>query len=524
MSAIRSLHPVSVALAFLASGCATSSMTDTPAVPAFESAPQPAPSDAPAEDAVPVETAVESVAAASAPAPLAAAEASFSPAEQEPAQEPEQDPSARAEVLSIWNSPAFRRQLALSYLSETEIEPGVTLEERDLVLEVMDLVSKDQIDEAVELILDVRTEGSSAVFDFTLANLRFQQDDLPAAVVACRQAIDKHPKFRRAWRLIGQIHVREAEFDEALPALTRVVELGGGDAITYGMLGFAYVSTARYLPAESAFRQAILLDPYTIDWKMGLAESLFRQARFPEAVAFFGQLIEENPSKPDFWLAQGEGYARMGETLKAAENFEMVDRLGGSTYDSLMNLGDIYANAELFELAVSGYQRALAMDPTKPIDRLVRAAKYLSANGALSETRALVETIEASLGEDVDVAVRKDLLRLRARIAVAEGVGEEEATILEQIVALDPLDGDALILLGQHAGRGGDVEQAIFYFERAANIDGFEADAKIRHGQLLVGQGRYQEALPLLRRAQQLAPRDNVQEYIEQVERFAQSR
>lgn len=189
-----------------------------------------------------------------------------------------------------------------------------------------------------------------------------------------------------------------------------------------------------------------------------------------------------------------------------------------------MNLGDIYANGELFELAVSGYQRALAMDPTKPIDRLVRAAKYLSANGALSETRALVESIEASLGEDVDVAVRKDLLRLRARIAVAEGVGDEETKILEEIVSLDPLDGDALILLGQQAGRSGNVEQAVFYLERAANIEGFEADAKIRHGQLLVGQGRYQEALPLLRRAQQLQPRDNVQEYIEQVERFAQSR
>ena len=103
-------------------------------------------------------------------------------------------------------------------------------------------------------------------------------------------------------------------------------------------------------------------------------------------------------------------------------------------------------------------------------------------------------------------------------------VGEEQVRILEEIVELDPLDGDALILLGRQAGRGGDVEQAVFYFERAANVEGFEADAKIRHGQLLVGQGRYQEALPLLRRAQQLAPRDNVQEYIEQVERFAQSR
>jgi len=89
---------------------------------------------------------------------------------------------------------------------------------------------------------------------------------------------------------------------------------------------------------------------------------------------------------------------------------------------------------------------------------------------------------------------------------------------------LDPLDGEALILLGQNYARKGDAEKAVFYYERAASIESFEADAKIRHAQLLVGNGKYDEALPLLRRAQQLNPRDNIQKYLEQVERVAKSR
>jgi len=39
-----------------------------------------------------------------------------------------------------------------------------------------------------------------------------------------------------------------------------------------------------------------------------------------------------------------------------------------------------------------------------------------------------------------------------------------------------------------------------------------------------VSQGKYAEALPLLRRAQQLKPRENIQQYLEQVERVSQSR
>ena len=96
--------------------------------------------------------------------------------------------------------------------------------------------------------------------------------------------------------------------------------------------------------------------------------------------------------------------------------------------------------------------------------------------------------------------------------------------VLEKIVELDPLDGEALILLGQHAARNDDLEKAIFYYERAENLEKFEADAKVRHAQLLVKHGKYDEALPLLRRAQQINPRENVQKYVEQVERIAKTR
>ena len=127
-------------------------------------------------------------------------------------------------------------------------------------------------------------------------------------------------------------------------------------------------------------------------------------------------------------------------------------------------------------------------------------------------------------GESLATEDQKDMLKLRARLAVATGASEEEAKILQEIVAIDPLDGEALILLGQHSARGGNPEQAVFYYERAANLEKFEADAKVRHAQMLVGQGKYQEALPLLRRAQSIKPRDNIQQYLEQIERVAQGK
>lgn len=429
--------------------------------------------------------------------------------------------------LKIWNDPSFQKYFANSYIAETEIEPGVTADEREQMLDVLEYISEDNLDKARGVLEKEisRNKAVSAVFDFTLANIYFQQDNLEQAAPYYQAAVDKYPKFRRAWKNLGLIYVRQQEFAKALPVLTRVVELGGGDAITYGLLGFAYSSEENHLAAESAYRMAILLDPETLDWKMGLARSFFKQERFAEAVSLCGQLVKIYPERADLWLLQANAYIGLNQPLKAAEIYEILNHLGQATVDSLNVLGDIYINQELYAMAADHYINAMQKDPQYDLDRAVRSAKVLIARGAFQETRQLITHIETEFAERLDTETRKDLLKLRARLAVADGSGDdEEFRVLNEIVELDPLDGEALILLGQYCARNGDAEKAVFYYQRAEAIEAFEADAKVRHAQLLVGNGQYDEAVPLLKRAQLLNPRDNIQEYLEQVERVAKNR
>ncbi len=426
--------------------------------------------------------------------------------------------------LKIWNDSSFQKRFAESYMAETEIEPRVTIEERDRMQKVLEFMSSGEMDKAAGLLEKSRGEKANALYDFMLANILFQQEKIDQAAGIYQIAVEKYPKFRRAWRNLGLIYVRMNEFEKALPVLTRVIELGGSDSLTYGLLGFAYSSVENHLSAESSFRMAVLLDPATIDWKMGLARSLFKQERYAEAVSLCDNLISGNPDRADFWLLQANAYIGLNQPLKAAENYELVDRIGKSTIDSLNMLGDVYINEGLYEMAVDAYIRAMGKGTQYKIERAIRAAKALTARGEIKETRKLIDSIKDLHGGQVSTEENKDLLKLRARLAVAEGSGGEEARVLEEIVGLDPLDGEALILLGQHSNRNGDTERAVFYYERAANIEKYEADARVRHAQLLVGMGKYDEALPLLRKAQQLKPRDDVLKYMEQVERIAKPR
>jgi tetratricopeptide (TPR) repeat protein len=441
-----------------------------------------------------------------------------------PRSDPVQTGNLSEAALAIWNSPAFQKQFTESYLSETEIEPGLTVNEHEHVQGVLEHMAENRMDKALELLDKHGRKGASAVFDFLTANIYVQRERLDEALVALRKAIDKHPKFRRAWQNLGWLYFRQGEATLALPALTRTIELGGGTAVTYGMLAFSYANQGNHLSAETAYRMAILLDPDTVDWKKGLAISLFQQRRFADAAALFDTLIAAQPDSAELWLAQANAYIGLGKPLKAAENYEMVDYLGASTLDSLSNLGDIYVNEQLFDLAASYFVRALEKDPKAYFGRAMRSARDLSIRGALDETSLLVERIEALVGDELGAAQRAELLRLRARVAMERGGGEAEALLLEEIVALDPLDGKALILLGDHESRAGDVEKAAFYYERAGSVEAFEAEAKVRHAQLLVGEQRYGEALPLLRRALALEDKENVRAYLEQVELISKAR
>jgi tetratricopeptide (TPR) repeat protein len=267
----------------------------------------------------------------------------------------------------------------------------------------------------------------------------------------------------------------------------------------------------------------MLLEPKVLDWKLGLTHSVLRQRKYAEAITLCEELLALYPDRADFWTLQANAYIGLEQPLKAAENFEIIRRMGKATVQSLNTLGDIYINESLWDLAVIAYSDSLALDPDQKSDRPLRNVEVLAQRSALAQAKVLLDKVKKTYEGWLDVEERKRMLKLEARITVAEGSGEGSAGVLEEIVALDPLDGEALILLGQHYARIEQPEQAIFYYERAESLEEYEADAKIRHAQLLVEQSRFREAVPLLKRALELQPRDDVVRYLEQVERIART-
>jgi len=429
-----------------------------------------------------------------------------------------------ADLSAIWNDPTFQKQFVGGYGINAEIEPRVTPEEVKLLEKVRPLMAND-LPKAEALLTKEINPKSSAVLDYTLGGIQFQQDKMADALGSFEKAAAKFPSFRRAYRNIGLINVKDGKYDESIKAFTKMIELGGGDAYSYGLLGFAYAAKQDFQAAEASYKNALLLQPENTEWRLGLTRCVFKQQKFEDAATLLTGLIERYPEKADFWLLQAHTYLGMKQPLKAAENFEAVDMLGKSTADSLHTLGDIYVTENLMDLAAHAYVRAIDIDLKQPLSRPLHAAEVLAARGGSSQAREVAAHISKVWKDQMNEADRRKLLKIEARLSMADGSSTAEtASMLEEIVKLDPLDGEALMLLGQHYSRQNEPDRAIFYYERAESIDAYEVNAKVRHAQVLVSMSRYADAIPLLRRAQEVKPREDIARYLEQVERISKTK
>jgi tetratricopeptide (TPR) repeat protein len=431
--------------------------------------------------------------------------------------------SPRNPTTDMWNDPDFIKSFTGSYGILAEYEPPISNDEKLVLRSLMNAIRSNPKSAITALEPQIKPK-TSAAFDFILANLYFQDGNLANAEKYYNQATRKFPNFRRAYKNLGLVQVQSGNYKAAVKSISKAMELGEVDGRSYGLLGYSYLTQELYYPAETAYRQAILMQPGTLDWKLGLARCLMETERYGDAIALFDTLIKLQPNRADFLLLQGNAYIGKQEPMAAARNIEIVRRMGKAELATLTLLGDIYINNDAPSLALDAYQAALQVANNNDSKSLIRAAEILTRSGSFAEGKTMIRSTRERFGDQLSNANDLKLLTLEAKIARAENDNETALTALKQIIERDALNGEALIELGNIYAAQGDLPKAINRFEQAEKIEAFERKALIAHAQALVANTDYQAALPLLRRALYMQPDNNLEDYVKRVERAARDK
>ena len=445
---------------------------------------------------------------------------------------------------SLFRDPAFIKDFVGSYGILSDVEPRVTADEQSMLGSVRELFEASKFKEAEAAIqqfiretenpTDKKMEPAeiSPAMIFVLGNLYFQADRTEEARKQFLEAIKRFPRFRRAHTNLGYLYISKNQTDLALPMFQKAVELGESSSRVYGLIGYCHLLRKNPLAAENAYRQAYLLDPNARDWKLGLAQSLMGQEKFPEAASMIGTLIEENPNDKQLWLQQTNAYLAMEKREAAAVNLEILRIKGLADENNLNLLGNLYMDRSQPQLALNAYLAAIDKAPSLDVPRALKSARILNDYGFPEKAEDFIRKIRSKLGEKIPDETLTSLLLTEVRVAQSQKQNERVGSLLAKLTEIQPTNGEVLLELARHHDiqardeadeekRASLIQEARTSYQLAIRDQEVAYPANLGLGQMYVRERRYVDAVPLLESALALKNSESLEQYTSRVRRAA---
>jgi tetratricopeptide (TPR) repeat protein len=417
---------------------------------------------------------------------------------------------------TLWSNPEFLERFLGTYSPRITVEPRLGPEDKTfLEEEFLPVVLTDKPAAQAMLVAKANDPEANATYSMILANMYYQAGQLQQAVQSYEDAISKHKEFARAHENLGFLYFQLGNKEKTLEHFTTAVKLGAVDKNIYAILGYLFFEKEQFIAAETSYRSALIYEVENEDWEYGLAKSILFQRKFQDAAGLFDRLITGAPEQEEYWRLQADAYIGLNDTISAASNYEVLRRMKKITAENLITLGDIYVENGFIEASLSVYKEAIQQKGRLNVEKPIKAAATLIEAGFVDAASEVLAEIDKTYGSSLDSKLSFEVRKLKAKIQAESGQASASIIpILEEMASQNPLDGDVLILLADYYSSAGNFEKAEFLYERAQNIGRFEAKAFFHYGKALVAKKKYREALRALERAQEISPKDYVEEYL----------
>ncbi len=404
-----------------------------------------------------------------------------------------------------------------SFLKERE--PEMTAEEYALYERVMTMLGTNPAF-AVRLLeaMVAEEEKPSPAFEFILGNAYYSAGEIEKCEKHYRSAVDRFPTFLRAWNNLGVLYYSTDRYADAVPCFSEAVVLGDKDPTTFGLLGYSLEQTGNIVSAEMAYMQALAGAPNNVDWKEGLLRIYINGRQFGRAEPLVKTLIAEEPRVTRFWLAYGNILLAQERRLEAAAVLEAAVGAGVAGTDELVLLGDLYAEQKLVPEALGIYARVLGSAPSLGESKLVHYAQVLIAGDDLDGAAKVVRALE---GRSLTAEGRLATLQTKADLMIARGEWVEARAELEQVLAISPMNGRALLSVGRTYAAEEDWARAMLAFEAAYRAPESTYRASLELANIELKNRRYDRAVEYLEKALSLQKTDGVQDYLARVKTLA---
>ncbi len=330
----------------------------------------------------------------------------------------------------------------------------------------------------------------------------YQRLDRPLeAEAALREALEYNPGNLRLYGALARSMRQRGAVGAEIGLYREILEQAPGHHETLARLGDAQMASGDLGGAIATLEEVERRYPSDLRSRARLGYLLFKARRYGEAEQRFEWILAESPEEHEMDLFLGLARRGAGNTPGALEALERIPPDDDHYADARTQIATIYERRGDFVAAREEVERALAADPSRPLElyALTLRAKAGDFEGAVEHLQAMIEE-------------KPDDDELIYNLGVIYGEAErvdEALSYMEIALEHNPDNASALNYIGYTwAERGVRLDDAERLISRAVELrpdDGYIADSLgwvyYMRARSLLEEGRSGEAQPWIESA-----------------------
>lgn len=336
------------------------------------------------------------------------------------------------------------------------------------------------------------------------------------AMQRLEEASLQDPGYAEAAVTLGAIQEQEGALSEALASYQKALELTPGEASYHLALGRLHRLLGEPLLARLHLEEAIRIRPRYAAAEAELGRVLEGEEDYLEALDCFRAAVDDDPKVAEYHHLLGWSLRRLGRLQQAEAELRTAIALEPKDPEAQNRLGVVLSEQGRDAEALLLYQYACQLSPHNPLYHQNLGAARQSLGAEVSAKEAFAEAIRlcheaASNGTQEPLLltfIEAEAHNEMGKLLEKGGDYEEALAEYQRAAELMPNELNYRLREGMAYGRSQQLEHMLKVLQRAAEMRPDDAETHHQLGQAYESLGRTQEALEEYQRAARLEPGD----------------
>jgi len=342
------------------------------------------------------------------------------------------------------------------------------------------------------------------------------------AIVEYRNAVQQDVRFGEARSKLAEAYFQVGDIENAFREYIRAADLLPNDVTAQLKAGDMLLAAKRYEDAKARADAALVVDPQRIEALILRANALAGLNKIDDAVKEVEDAIRRAPDRSASYSSLGALQMIRGDREEAEAAFKQAAAMNPKSPQGYLALANFYLAAGRQKEAETQLKTALSVDPKDELTNRTLGYFYVGTGRAAQAEapfKTFAEVARGSTGkltladyyitvnravdarrtlEGVPQTDRQSYLTARVRLARLElqaGDRKGAYALIDEVLAKDPQNVDALLVKGQLLVGDGKSNEALAVVREVVAKDPRSAQAQYALGRLLVAQRDSQNAM-----------------------------